>query len=410
MTILYNIGIRLYYLLILIASAFNGKAKLWIKGRKAWGHKLNSKIIAGSNYAWFHASSLGEFEQGRPIIEALKQQQPELKVVLTFFSPSGYEVRKNYAHADIISYLPLDTRKNARTFIDLVKPKYAFFIKYEFWYHHLKQSALKGCKTYLISGIFRKEQLFFKPYGGWYRKNLERFNHLFVQNEGSLALLNSIGIKQASLSGDTRFDRVKQIACAKKSIEIAQKFSENALVIVCGSTWEPDEAILIPYLNTCPGHIKMIFAPHEIKPEKICSITNKLEVKYSLFSQAKLNDIADSRALIIDNIGMLSSLYQYGKIAFIGGGFGAGIHNTVEAAVFSIPVLFGPNYKKFREAIALIEQGGGYSINNAIELQERLDCLVGNEKTLESAGQKAGIYVEQNAGATAKILQHISDK
>lgn len=407
MILAYNIGIRVYYLIVLLVSPFNSKAKLWINGRKNALKKLKENIDPTANYAWFHSSSLGEFEQGRPIIEALKKQYPDLKVVLTFFSPSGYEIRKNYTGADYICYLPLDTKRNARKFVKTINPKWVFFIKYEYWYHFLKQVKLNGSKLFLVSGIFRKEQLFFKSYGIWYRKMLRFFNHLFVQNTESATLLETIGIKNYTVAGDSRFDRVVEIAEQSKNIEIAQKFAEGAKVIVCGSTWEPDEKILLEYLTSTSGDVKLIIAPHEIHKSHIQQITGSIQLPFVLFSQANDADLKAARVLIIDNIGMLSSIYKYGQIAYIGGGFGVGIHNTLEAAVYGMPVIFGPNYKKFQEAIGLIDARGGFSINGFDDFKSLADNLFADSLILKTGGDAAGNYVKKMKGATTILLNYL---
>jgi 3-deoxy-D-manno-octulosonic-acid transferase len=407
MTLAYNIGIRVYFVLVSIASLFNHKAKLWKNGRKNLLQNLKKNIDSNSDYAWFHASSLGEFEQGRPIIEALKQEYPNIKIILTFFSPSGYEIRKNYSGADYICYLPLDTRRNAREFIKTVNPKWVFFIKYEYWYHFLRQVHKNNSKLYLVSGIFRKEQLFFKSYGNWYRKMLGFFDHLFVQNSSSAELLESIGVKNYTIAGDSRFDRVVQIAEQSKEIEIARKFSEGFNVIVGGSTWEPDEKILIDYIKSSDKNIKLIIAPHEIHAEHIKLITDKIDIPYSLFSNANETDLKESRILIIDNIGMLSSIYKYGQVAYIGGGFGVGIHNTLEAAVYGMPVIFGPKFKKFQEAQDLVSTRGGFSINSPEEFSALADRFFSNEFELKSAGDAAYNYVQKMKGATTALLNYL---
>ncbi len=407
MIIFYDLGIRIYYLLVLVASTFKPKAKLWLSGRRNCINKIQQQIDNQSEYAWFHASSLGEFEQGRPVIEALKEEYPEIKIILTFFSPSGYEVRKNYDKADIISYLPLDTRRNAKRFIEIVNPKWTFFVKYEYWHHFLNQTKKSGSELYLVSGIFREEQLFFKGYGGWYREMLKWFAHLFVQTEQSAALLKSVGIENVTVAGDSRFDRVKQIAGQSKKIEIAEEFVKESNVLVCGSTWEPDENILTEYLKKGPENVKLIIAPHEIKKEKIENLVNNLPVKSVLFSQAEKNNLAGARVLIIDNIGMLSSLYKYGQISYIGGGFGTGIHNTLEAAVYGVPVLFGPNYTRFQEAVSLIERGGGKSISGVNELEKILNNYFTNQDLLSQDGKSARDYVDSMTGATTTIMEHL---
>jgi 3-deoxy-D-manno-octulosonic-acid transferase len=407
MTLAYNLGIRVYFVLVSIASVFNHKAKLWKNGRKNLLQILATNIESNSEYAWFHASSLGEFEQGRPIVEALKLEYPDIKIILTFFSPSGYEIRKNYSGADYICYLPLDTRRNAREFIKTVNPRWVFFIKYEYWYHFLKEVHKNNSKLYLVSGIFRKEQLFFKPYGNWYRKMLGFFDHLFVQNTESAELLESIGVKNYTIAGDSRFDRVVQIAEQSKEIEIARKFSEGFKVIVGGSTWEPDEKMLIDYIKSSDKNIKLIIAPHEIHAEHIKQITDKIDFPYSLYSIANDNDLAESRILIIDNIGMLSSIYKYGKVAYIGGGFGVGIHNTLEAAVYGMPVIFGPKYKKFQEALDLVETKGGFSINSSEEFAELANLFFSSDFELKSAGNAAYNYVHKMKGATNILLNYL---
>lgn len=407
MTILYNLGIRVYYLLVLIVSIFNKKAKLWINGRKNCVRRISEQIERNKEYAWFHVSSLGEFEQGRPIMEALKRQSPELGIVLTFFSPSGYEIRKNYSGADIISYLPLDTYRNAKRFIQTVNPKYTFFVKYEFWRHFLRQASKSDSKLFLVSGIFRNNQLFFRSYGGWYKRMLTWFDYFFVQNEESSLLLQSIGLKNVEVTGDTRFDRVLEIATKKKQIEKAEAFSKDAFVCVCGSTWEPDENLLVKYLEETGSNFKLIVAPHVIKEEKIQALEEKSPVISSRFSTAKIKELADARLLIIDNIGMLSSLYNYGQLAYIGGGFGVGIHNTLEAAVYGIPVIFGPNYRKFSEAIDLIEHKGGFSISDFSELKSILDKLINEPNYLKQSGKNAVGLVERQSGATLRIISKV---
>jgi len=407
MTLFYNIGIRLYYVFVLFASLFNGKAKLWIKGRKGVLKRLSGLVEHNTEYIWVHVSSLGEFEQGRPLMESLKVKFPKIKIILTFFSPSGYEVKKNYSGADIICYLPLDTKLNAKRFIKIVKPKYTFFIKYEYWYNFLKQAKKSDSKLYLVSGIFRENQLFFKWYGGWYRKILGYFDHLFVQNEESASMLESIGLKQYTVTGDSRFDRVVQIANQSKEIKYAQEFSNGSLTVVCGSTWEPDEDIITQYINQSDNKIKFIIAPHEISNEKVENLIKKLKVRYVRFSMIGNEDLQLVKVMIIDNIGMLSSIYKYGKVAYIGGGFGAGIHNTLEAAVFNIPIIFGPNYKKFNEAVELIKKGGSYSIVNYDEFKQVLDTLIDSEKLLLESGANAGNYVQSKTGATQTIIEYL---
>ncbi|MBN1117131.1 MAG: 3-deoxy-D-manno-octulosonic acid transferase [Bacteroidales bacterium] len=408
MIFLYNLGIRTYYLLALITSLFKPKARLWVKGRKNVFKQLKSELETEKKYCWFHASSLGEFEQGRPIIEEIKKTYPEMGVVLTFFSPSGYEIRKNYTGADIICYLPLDTRRNAQRFMKLVKPKWCFFIKYDYWFHFLKQAKKSGSKIFLVSGIFRKKQLFFKSYGNWYRKLLNQFDHLFIQNNESASLLESIGIKNYTVSGDSRFDRVVQIAEKSKNIEAAEQFSKDNFTLVCGSTWEPDENNLFKLLEI-GDKLKLIIAPHEINNAHINNIVSKLKVPCVLFSKSEnLKEVLEAKVLIIDNIGMLSSVYKYGQMAYIGGGFGAGIHNTIEAAVYGIPVIFGPNYQKFQEARDLISNGGGFSYSNPEELNSLIKKYISDTPNLEKSGKAAFEYVNKMKGATKLIIDFLN--
>lgn len=409
MTLLYSLGILVYYGLILIVSAFNKKAKQWIKGRRGVLKLLRSKIGPHDRVIWFHVSSLGEFEQGRPVMEALKKEFPEHKILLTFFSPSGYEIRKHYSGADIICYLPLDTFFNARRFIGIAHPELTIFVKYDFWYHMLRQAKKSGSKLILISAAFRENQIFFKPYGKWYRKMLGWFDHLFVQNQESLNLLKKHNLNKCTLAGDTRFDRVSQIAHGSKEIEIANTFSKKSFTIVCGSTWPADEHLLLRYLHETHYPVKLILAPHEIHHTHISAIEKQLKTPYALFSKAREMNYAQARVLIIDNIGMLSSLYRYGQVAYIGGGFGVSIHNTLEAAVYGIPVLFGPQYHKFQEARDLLLCNGARTFLLYEELKEMLDGFFVNSELLENSGKAAGNYVSSMRGATQTITDYLKN-
>lgn len=406
MAFLYNIGIHAYTLAIRLAAPFNEKASLWIKGRKNIREHIGRIEKGKHRLVWFHAASLGEFEQGRPVMEALKKAQPDVRIVLTFFSPSGYEIRKNYAGADYIFYLPADTPRNARHFIEAVQPDAAVFIKYEYWYNYLNQLHKQHIPTYLISAIFRKEQPFFKKWGGLHRKMLHFFTRLFIQDEESARLLSSIGIDTFEQTGDTRFDRVKQIADAARDIEKIEKFLNGAPAVVCGSTWPPDEELLLDYINRDNSPFKWIIAPHEIGENRIADILGKCNPRALRYTQDEA-DLPEAKVLIIDCIGLLSSAYRYGKIAYIGGGFGAGIHNTLEAAVYGIPVIFGPRYRKFNEAVSLIRTGGAFSIQNKTELEELLDTLLRNQAITETAGQHALEYVNSRLGATDVIMKHL---
>ncbi len=406
MAFLYNIGIRTYTLAIRLASPFNEKAALWIKGRKNIQKKISTVNKGSHRLVWFHAASLGEFEQGRPVMEALKKEQPDTRILLTFFSPSGYEIRKNYAGADYIYYLPADTPRNARHFIESVQPDAAVFVKYEYWYNYLNQLNKRHIPTYLISAIFRKEQPFFKTWGGLHRKMLHFFTRMFIQDEESARLLSSIGIQAFEQTGDTRFDRVKQIADTAQDIDKVTHFLNGAPAVVCGSTWPPDEELLLDYINRDNTNLKWIIAPHEIGENHIRTILGKCQKKVIRYTQDEAGE-TDAKVLIIDCIGLLSSIYRYGKIAYIGGGFGVGIHNTLEAAVYGIPVIFGPRYQKFNEAVRLIQQGGAFNIHNKTELDELLDSLLQDQAITETAGRQALAYVNSQLGATAIIMKYL---
>lgn len=409
MTFLYNIGISAYSLAIRLAAPFNEKAGLLSKGRKEVWKKIHNIHRGNERLVWFHAASLGEFEQGRPVIEKLRQAEPETKILLTFFSPSGYEIRKNYTGADYILYLPADTKRNAIRFIETFRPDTAVFVKYEFWFHYLQELHNRQIPTYLISAIFRAEQPFFKSWGSLHRRMLGFFKCLFVQDEQSVKLLSDIHINHVRLTGDTRFDRVKQIADAARDIEKVAAFCNQQPAVVCGSTWPPDEDILLDYINHYTGTYKWIIVPHEIGENHIKSILDKCRKKIIRYSQIA-NNPAEYDVLVIDCIGLLSAIYRYGNIAYIGGGFGAGIHNTLEAAVYGIPVIFGPKYQKFNEAVSLIREGGAFSIQSGTELAEVLNSLIGTPVVAETAGQKALEYVTSQLGATEVIGEEVKSK
>lgn len=410
MVLLYNLAIRAYYLLILLLSPFHRKAKLWIAGRREWDENLESNISPNHPTAWFHCASLGEFEQGRPLIEAYRDHYPGHKVLVTFFSPSGYEIRKNYAGADYVCYLPLDTRRNAKKFISIVKPVVVIFVKYEFWYHFLNQLGKNEIPTYIVSSIFRPSQVFFKWYGGWYRKFLKNFKHIFVQNKQSLVLLQSIGLDNATAAGDTRFDRVWETASNVVDFPLIEEFAKDAKVLIAGSTWPRDDEIISDYMRRNKYNIKLILAPHEIDHQRIERFIKKLDLPAIVFTRPIEVDAAEAQVLVIDTIGILSSAYSYADIAYIGGGFGVGIHNTLEAATFGIPVIFGPNYQKFREARELIDLKAAYSISNEDGFRKAVNDLLEDEDKLKESGSKAKKYIQTNTGATSKILGMISPK
>jgi len=401
MKVLYSIGIYIYGVFIFLASLFNEKAGLLRKGQHNAFKLLKEKVDPNGGYVWFHAASLGEFEQGRPVIEKLKRERPDIKILLTFFSPSGYEVRKNYTGADIVTYLPLDTPANARHFVKLVNPAQAVFIKYEFWPNYLL--ALKGANVpvFSISAIFRPEQVFFKVYGKWYLNLLCTFKHIFVQDNVSLDLLENHQIRNVSVCGDTRFDRVYDLFTQAKELPVIEEFVKNATdVIVAGSSWTKDEEILVRYLKLHP-HVKLIIVPHEVHSSHILEISKLMDGKIVRYSDATPENVKTTNCLVVDVIGVLSSIYRYANVAYIGGGFGVGIHNTLEAAVYGIPVVFGPNYLKFREARELIAVGGAFSISNYVVLEAQFDRLLKDQQ----AGKMAGEYVKQNTGSTEKICR-----
>ena len=409
MAFLYNLGIGAYHLAVRLASPFHEKAGLLSKGRKEVWAKLKEIRRGNERLVWFHAASLGEFEQGRPLMEKLKHLEPETKILLTFFSPSGYEIRKNYAGADYILYLPADTKRNAKRFVEAFRPDAAVFVKYEFWFHYLNELNKRAIPVYLVSAIFRSEQPFFKTWGGLHRKMLGFFKYLYVQDEQSVNLLASIGVKNVLLTGDTRFDRVKQIADEAKEIDKVRLFCNGQSAVVCGSTWQPDEDILMEYINTYSGNYKWIIAPHEIGEGHIKNILEKCTKKVVRYTQAG-DDLADYDVLILDCIGLLSSIYRYGKIAYIGGGFGVSIHNTLEAAVYGIPVIFGPKYQKFNEAVNLIREGGAFSINSSAGLSGVLDSLINSPLLAETAGKQALTFVKSQLGATDIVLKELNTR
>jgi len=403
MNLIYNIGIYCYGALIFLASLFNEKARLLRNGQHAAFKLLKTNLDPNAGYVWFHAASLGEFEQGRPVIEQLKRIQPETKILLTFFSPSGFEVRKNYQGADIVAYLPLDTPGNARNFVNIVKPSKAIFIKYEFWPNYLLALKAANVPVFSISAIFRPEQVFFKGYGKWYLNLLRTFSHIFVQDKVSLDLLENQHLKNASISGDTRFDRVYDLFTQAKQLPLIEEFVKDSTeVIVAGSTWPNDEELLVRYLKLHP-QVKLIIVPHEVHSAHILAISKLLDGKFVRYSDATPENIKRTNCLVVDVIGVLSSIYRYAGVAYIGGGFGVGIHNTLEAAVYGIPVIFGPAYQKFREARELIAVGGAFSISNYILLEAQFDRLLKDKQ----AGKMAGEYVKQNTGATGQICNFL---
>ncbi|WP_195437596.1 3-deoxy-D-manno-octulosonic acid transferase [Parabacteroides goldsteinii] len=410
---MYSLAIHFYAFIIALISPFHKKARIMRLGQWKTNSILREKIDRNAKYIWFHASSLGEFEQGRPMMEKIKAEHPEYKILLTFFSPSGYEVRKNYNGADVICYLPFDTPYRVKKFLNLANPSIAVFIKYEFWGNYLQELKHRNIPVYIISSIFRRDQLFFQWFGYPYRKMLYCFTHLFVQDDRSAALLKEFGITNVTVTGDTRFDRVLDVRNQARELSPVEHFvceggKEKRLTLVAGSSWPQDEEILIPYFNEHP-EMKLIIAPHEIHREHLMYIESLLKrpsVRLSdVFHDQSLAEGKD--CLIVDSFGLLSSIYRYGTIAYIGGGFGAGIHNTLEAAVYGIPVLFGPKYHKFKEAKDLIKVGGGFSVSDKQSFCEKMDELLTYHEVLEAAGESAGQFVNGNAGATDKVLRII---
>lgn len=404
---MYNLVIYLYLLGVAIASLFDRKIKKMWRGGHNTFNVLREKVEPEERYVWFHAASLGEFEQGRPIMERIRREHPELKILLTFFSPSGYEVRKNYEGADIICYLPLDTPFNAYRFLKLVQPCMAFFIKYEFWWNYLALLRKRGIPVYSVSSIFRPEQIFFRWYGHHYRNVLKCFTKFFVQNEKSRELLATIGITNVAVTGDTRFDRVLEIKEQANEYPIVEAFKQGHNVFVAGSSWQPDEEIFIRFFNTHRDW-KLIIAPHVIGEEHLTQIFSRLERKTVRYTCTTPEEARDADCLIIDCFGLLSAIYRYGEISYIGGGFGVGIHNVLEAAVWNVPVIFGPNNHRFREAQGLLASGGGIEINSYNDFSETMERLMSDSSYLEKCSREAGSYVGSMAGATDAILADVS--
>ncbi|MCX6200310.1 MAG: 3-deoxy-D-manno-octulosonic acid transferase [Bacteroidetes bacterium] len=402
--LIYNLLLFFYRLGILLASPFNAKAKLWIDGRKNWRSKLSNFQWGKEKRIWIHCASLGEFEQARPVIEKLKSQELKPQIILTFFSPSGYEIRKNYKQADVVMYLPHDTKASAKVFLDLVKPDEALFVKYEFWFHYLNELSKKNIPTILFSSVFRNEQVFFKWYGGFFRTMLTKFSKVFVQNEKSKLLLQSIAI-ESELSFDTRFDRVYEIAQNRKYFPLVEKFKGNSKILIAGSTWPRDEQLLLQLINenTLSG-FKFIIVPHDINLKKIIALQKKMKVESVLFSELNNENALTAQILLVNSIGSLSSLYASAEIAYLGGGFNAGIHNVLEAVVYNIPVLFGPNYKKSEEAKELVALGEAYTVSSFTELNAAIQTASSKTNLL---GKK---YVEERIGGTEKIVAYLSNK
>ena len=399
---MYSLGIYLMALGVRVAALFKEKLRKMVQGHRATWQML--RALSGKDaYVWFHAASLGEFEQGRPLMERLRREHPEKKILLTFFSPSGYEVRKNYDGADLVCYLPFDTPLNARRFVKLARPEAAFFIKYEFWRNYIEVLYKRGIPCYSVSSIFRENQIFFRPYGRGYARCLSRMTHLFVQNETSRRLLEGIGVTNVDVVGDTRFDRVLDIRNAAKPLPLAERFAGCWKVLVAGSSWPQDEEIIIPYFNKHPN-LKLVLAPHVVSEEHLQAIERQLARPALRYSKATPKAVAEADCLIIDCYGLLSSIYRYASMAYVGGGFGVGIHNVPEAAVYGVPVIIGPNNKKFREAQALLQCGGCKEIAGVADFEQIMDAWLSDKEALATAGKAAGSYIADNAGAADRIF------
>ena len=406
MLFLYNLVVSIAGFLLRIVALFSPKIKLFVDGRKNVFRILEDKIKTTDKTIWFHAASLGEYEQGLPVIEKIKEKYPSHKIIVTFFSPSGYEVRKNNTVADITLYLPLDTKSNAKRFLKLAHPELVFFIKYEFWLNYLKELETSKTPTYLISGIFRENQMFFKWYGGFYRKALNAFTYFFLQNESSKQKIEALGFNNIIVSGDTRFDRVNAILERDNSLDYIESFKNNQTTIIIGSSWPKDESLLIDYINQAPDDVKFIIAPHNIKGEQISNLRTQITKSSVLFSEKENQNLKVYNVFIIDTVGILTKIYSYGTIAYVGGGFGnPGVHNILEPATFGIPIIIGPNYSNFAEAVQLVALGGCTVISNKEELKESLDLLITDTNLLQKKGQICESYIQNNKGATNTIIQ-----
>ncbi|HOZ75965.1 MAG TPA: glycosyltransferase N-terminal domain-containing protein [Flavobacterium sp.] len=409
MFFLYNLFVAFAGFVLEIVAVFSPKMKLFVHGRRTVFATLEQKIGREDQTIWFHAASLGEYEQGLPVIEKVKAQYPKHKIVLSFFSPSGYEVRKNNTVADVTVYLPLDSAQNAKRFLDLIHPELVFFIKYEYWPNYLLELKNRNIPTYLISGIFRKDQAFFKWYGGFYRRALDTFNYFFVQNQSSKDLLVTLGKTNVSVSGDTRFDRVAAILEQDNRLDFVTEFKQNNLTIVVGSSWPKDENLLVDYINKTKRNVKFIIAPHNIKKEQIQELQSSISKKTVLFSEKEGKDLSDYEVLIVDTIGILTKIYSEADIAYVGGGFGnPGVHNLLEPATFGVPIVIGPNYSHFAEATALVNMQGCISISSQSTLNEAFENLIQNEDIRYEKGHICSTFVKMNKGATEVILKQIA--
>ncbi|MBO4994045.1 MAG: 3-deoxy-D-manno-octulosonic acid transferase [Alistipes sp.] len=403
--LIYNLGILLYEWLLRVVVLWNPKARQWVDGRRNIFDRMAERISPSDRVVWMHVASLGEFEQGRPILEAIRKEHPDRKILVTFFSPSGYEIRKNYAGADYIFYLPSDTPYNVRRFLDIAHPEMAIFVKYEFWLNYLSQLAERRVKSYLVSAIFRRNSIFFKSYGGRWRRALDTFDQMFVQNDESRELLHSIGFDNVIVAGDTRFDRVAEIARAARSVEIVERFKGDGRLFVAGSTWGPDEDILLPLINA-NADVKFVIAPHEMDEGRIGRLLRETKGGAVRYTQCTpQSDFSDVQVLVLDTIGILSSVYGYASWSYIGGGFGVGIHNTLEAATFGLPIAFGPKYEKFKEARDMVALGAARKVESAEELMAWFAPLCNDSELLARVSATAKDYTIKNQGATALFMK-----
>ena len=407
MRILYSVGLFLYALLLRLLAPFVPKAAAWVAGRRGLLARIEQALADDPTpRLWVHCASLGEFEQGRPLVEGLRRQHPNHKIVLTFFSPSGYEVRKNWPGADYVFYLPLDAAANARRFVAAVRPRLALFVKYEFWYYYLRELRQQGVPTVVVAAIFRPGQIFFRPWGGFFRQILMQLSHIFTQNEASAELLRGLGLARVSVAGDTRFDTVAAIALASpRPLPLAEAFgADGAPVLVAGSIWPEDLPALAPLLRKHAEAVRFIVAPHEVSEAHLRAVEAALPGRTVRYSRATPTTVAEARLLLIDNVGLLSQLYRFGRFAYVGGAFGAGLHNTLEAAAFGLPVFFGPHYERFQEAVALVALGCAFPVQSAAQLEAAFDRLFYNEEARLKVQDISLDYVHQHAGATARIL------
>lgn len=410
MLFLYNLLVILASLVLKFLAFFSPKLKLFVEGRTHVFEELESKISSHDKVIWFHAASLGEYEQGLPVMEAMKEVYPNHKLVLTFFSPSGYEVRKNNTIAHVTVYLPLDTKNNAQKFIQSIHPEKVFFIKYEFWPNYLNELKKQNISTFLLSGIFRKNQVFFKWYGGFYRKALTAFDYFFVQNESSKHLIQNLGFFNVTVAGDTRFDRVVAILQRDNTLDFINHFKNDKTTIVIGSSWAKDESLWVQYINNSTNDVKFIIAPHAIKSEQILSLKEQLSKSCILFSEREGKDLSSYQVFIVDTIGILTKIYSYADIAYVGGGFGSpGVHNILEPATFGVPIIIGPNYNHFAEATALVNLGGCISIATQNELDQAVTLLLHNVDERHEKGHICETFVQMNKGATATIVNYVKN-